>query len=79
LSSLVNIPKQQIHQLNPGYLRHQSSPQGPHKVLLPMTEKQLLQSRFFKRHFSQTYTVKKGDTLYGIAKRFNTKINTIKL
>ncbi|KAF7768733.1 membrane-bound lytic murein transglycosylase D [Pseudoalteromonas citrea] len=79
LSALVNIPKKQIHQLNPGYLRHQSSPQGPHKVLLPMTEKQLLQSRFFKRHFSQTYTVKKGDTLYGIAKRFNTTIKTIKI
>jgi membrane-bound lytic murein transglycosylase D len=79
LSNLVGIPKQKIYELNPGYLRHQSSPQGPHKVLLPMTEKQLLQSHFFKRHFSQTYTVKKGDTLYGIAKRFNTKVNTIKL
>ncbi|MBQ4862343.1 LysM peptidoglycan-binding domain-containing protein [Pseudoalteromonas sp. MMG013] len=79
LSSLVNVPKQTIHQLNPGFLRHQSSPQGPHKVLLPMTEKKLLQSQFFKRHFSQTYTVKKGDTLYSIAKRFNTKVKTITL
>ena len=79
LASLVDIPKNTIHQLNPGYLRHQSSPKGPHKVLLPMSETALLKSAFFKRHFSQSYTVKKGDTLYAISKKFNVNIRTIKL
>ncbi|MCF6435528.1 LysM peptidoglycan-binding domain-containing protein [Pseudoalteromonas sp. MMG022] len=79
LASLTGIEKAALHRLNPGYLRHQSSPNGPHKVLLPLTEKQLLSSPFFQKYFSQTYVVKPNDTLYRLARRFNTSVETIKL
>ena len=77
LASLTGVSKKQLHQLNPGYLQHQSAPEGPHKVLLPLTEKQLWQSDFFQNYFSQTYTVVKNDTFYGLARRFNTSVNTL--
>ncbi|NOU52723.1 LysM peptidoglycan-binding domain-containing protein [Pseudoalteromonas sp. JBTF-M23] len=79
LASLTGIEKAQLHQLNPGYLRHQSSPNGPHTVLLPMTEKALYKSDFYHRYFSQTYVVQKNDTLYRLAKRFNTTVKAVKL
>ncbi|ALO41046.1 LysM peptidoglycan-binding domain-containing protein [Pseudoalteromonas phenolica] len=77
LASLTGVSKNQLHRLNPGYLQHQSAPEGPHKILLPLTEKQLWQSEFFQRYFSQTYTVVKNDTFYGLARRFNTSVNTL--
>ncbi|WP_105166925.1 LysM peptidoglycan-binding domain-containing protein [Pseudoalteromonas sp. T1lg23B] len=79
LASLTGIEKATLHRLNPGYLRHQSSPNGPHTVLLPLTQEQLLKSQFFKRYFSQTYVVQPKDTLYRLARRFNTSVATIKL
>ncbi|BBN82861.1 lytic transglycosylase [Pseudoalteromonas sp. A25] len=79
LASLTGVDKALLHKLNPGYLRHQSSPNGPHIVLLPFTEQALYTSSFFQRYFSQTYTVQNNDTLYRLAKRFNTSIETIKL
>ncbi|CAM4084156.1 LysM peptidoglycan-binding domain-containing protein [Pseudoalteromonas byunsanensis] len=79
LASLTGIEKAALHRLNPGYLRHKSSPDGPHKVLLPLTEEQLLKSHFFKRYFSQTYVVQPNDTLYRLARRFDTSVATIKL
>ena len=77
LASITGVSKKQLHQLNPGYLQHQSAPEGPHKILLPMTEKQLWQSDFFQNYFSQTYTVVKNDTFYGLARRFNTSVNAL--
>ena len=75
--SLTGVDKNRLHQLNPGYLQHQSAPNGPHKVLLPLTEKQLWQSEFFQRYFSQTYTVAKNDTFYALARRFNTSVQSL--
>jgi membrane-bound lytic murein transglycosylase D len=48
IASLTEVDKNQLHQLNPGFLQHQSAPNGPHKILLPLTEKQLWQSDFFQ-------------------------------
>ncbi|MCF2857348.1 transglycosylase SLT domain-containing protein [Pseudoalteromonas sp. SMS1] len=78
LANLLQINKQQLHALNPGYLRHQSPTDGPHKVLVPLTEKALMQSAFYREQFSRRYTVKQNDTLYGIARRFSTSVNKIK-
>lgn len=77
IASLTEVDKNQLHQLNPGFLQHQSAPNGPHKILLPLTEKQLWQSDFFQRYFSQTYTVAKNDTFYALARRFNTSVQSL--
>ena len=77
IASLTGVSKSQLHQLNPGFLQHQSAPQGPHKLLLPFTEKKLWETEFFNKHFSQNYTVAKSDTFFGLARRFNTSINSL--
>ncbi|AOT10303.1 lytic transglycosylase [Pseudoalteromonas luteoviolacea] len=78
LSQLLDIDKQQLHDLNSGYLRHQTPEQGPYKVLVPLTEQALLQSPFYREQFSKRYQVKLNDTLYGIARQFGTSVNKIK-
>ncbi|TQF72140.1 transglycosylase SLT domain-containing protein [Pseudoalteromonas luteoviolacea] len=78
LASLLEINKQRLHELNPGYLRHQSPTNGPHKVLVPLTEKALMKSAFYRDQFSLNYTVVQNDTLYGIARRFSTSVEKIK-
>ncbi|CAH9054290.1 Membrane-bound lytic murein transglycosylase D [Pseudoalteromonas sp. CIP111854] len=79
LASISGVRKAALHKLNPGYLLHESSPNGPHKILLPFSEQSLIKSDFFQRYFSQTYTVRSNDTLYRLAQRFNTSISNIKL
>lgn len=78
LAALLDIDKQQLHQLNPGYLRHQSPADGPFKVLLPMVQQQLFATDFYRRQFSTHYQVKLNDTLYGIARRHNTSVAQLK-
>ncbi|KZN45783.1 transglycosylase SLT domain-containing protein [Pseudoalteromonas luteoviolacea] len=79
LANLLEVNKQLLHTLNPGFLRHQSPIDGPHKVLVPLSEQALLKSTFYREQLSHNYTVVKNDTLYGIARRFNTTVNKIKL
>nr|WP_256096785.1 transglycosylase SLT domain-containing protein [Pseudoalteromonas luteoviolacea] len=78
LANLLEVNKQQLHALNPGYLRHQSPTNGPHKILVPLSEKALTQSAFYREQLSRRYTVVKNDTLYGIARRFGTTVKKIK-
>ncbi|WP_440055006.1 LysM peptidoglycan-binding domain-containing protein [Pseudoalteromonas sp. T1lg65] len=78
LAKMISVNEKDLYQLNKGFLLHQSSPKGPHKLLLPLSEKTLLSSDFYRRFFSQKYTVKANDTLYAIARKFNSKVTTIK-
>ncbi|QTL36990.1 transglycosylase SLT domain-containing protein [Pseudoalteromonas viridis] len=78
LAALLGVDKQQLHQLNPGYLRHQSPKNGPFRVLLPMDQQQLFATDFYRRQFSTHYQVKLNDTLYGIARRHNTSVAKLK-
>ncbi|WP_242441693.1 LysM peptidoglycan-binding domain-containing protein [Pseudoalteromonas piscicida] len=78
LAKLSGINKRQLYALNPGFLKHRSSPNGPHKILLPLSEKTLLKSAFFREHFSQGYTVKPNDTLYRIALNAGMSVKALK-
>ncbi|WP_125778679.1 transglycosylase SLT domain-containing protein [Pseudoalteromonas rubra] len=78
LAALLGVDKQQLHRLNPGYLRHQSPKSGPFRVLLPMDQQQLFATDFYRRQFSSHYQVKLNDTLYGIARRHNTSVAKLK-
>lgn len=78
IASLSGVGRKQLHTLNPGYLKNQSSPDGPHTLLLPMEQQNLLRSQFFKRNFSGEYIVKKNDTLYSIARHFALSVKTLK-
>lgn len=79
IANLSGVGRSQLHKLNPGYLKNQSSPNGPHTLLLPLQQQALLSSQFFKSNFTGEYFVKKNDTLYGIAKKFDMPVKKLKM
>lgn len=79
IANLSGIGRKQLHKLNSGYLKNQSSPNGPHTLLIPMAQQNLLTSQFFKRNFAGEYIVKQGDTLYAIARRFDMPVKKLKM
>ena len=79
IANLSGVGRKQLHKLNSGYLKNQSSPNGPHTLLIPMAQQSLLNSQFFKRNFAGEYIVKQGDTLYAIARRFDTSVKKLKM
>ncbi len=78
IANLSGIGRSQLHKLNPGYLKNQSSPNGPHTLLLPMEQQTILQSKLFRNNFAGQYTVQKDDTLYSIARRFSMSVEALK-
>ena len=78
IANLSGIGHNQLHKLNPGYLKNQSSPNGPHTLLLPIERRTLLQSKLFRNNFAGEYTVQKDDTLYSISRRFNMSVKDLK-
>ena len=78
IAKLSGIGSKQLHAINQGYLKNQSSPNGPHTLLLPIGQEALLKSQFFKSNFAGEYRVKQNDTLYAIAKRFSMSVKMLK-
>lgn len=78
LAKLSGIGRKQLHALNTGYLKNQSSPNGPHNLLLPIEQQTLLRSAFFKSNFAGEYIVKQDDTLYAIARRYDISVKALK-
>jgi membrane-bound lytic murein transglycosylase D len=78
IAKLSGIGSKQLHAINQGYLKNQSSPNGPHTLLLPIGQEALLKSQFFKSNFAGEYIVKQNDTLYGIAKRYSMSVKALK-
>lgn len=78
IAKLSGIGSKQLHAINQGYLKNQSSPNGPHTLLLPIGQEALLKSQFFKSNFAGEYIVKQNDTLYGIAGRFSMSVKALK-
>lgn len=69
--------------LNPGYARWSTSPQGPHTLLLPLKNAEILRTEIAKKdpkdfiHWNR-YQVKAGDSLGLIAQKYNTSIETLR-
>ncbi|MEL0640248.1 LysM peptidoglycan-binding domain-containing protein [Pseudoalteromonas aliena] len=78
IAKLSGIGSKQLHAINQGYLKNQSSPNGPHTLLLPIGQEALLKSQFFKSNFAGEYIVKQNDTLYSIARRFSMSVKALK-
>ena len=83
-AKMANIKTQALYQLNPGFNRWATSPEGPHKLLIPtnkvtMFRKQL--AKLKKQDKKVDFTIIKtepNDTLAAIAARYNTSIEAIK-
>ncbi|CAM3639021.1 murein transglycosylase D [Xenorhabdus thuongxuanensis] len=96
-AELSGLSLTSIRAYNPGYKKGMTSPHGPHYIMLPrknvnqfkasLTDKNILKSiRLTVEHKQKShYTVRAGDTLSAIAKRFNTthrelqRLNSLKM
>lgn len=81
-ADMADLSLTELYRLNPGFNRWATAPEGPHQLLIPSDK-----SEIFKEKLAQTpvkdrlrwqyYTVKRGDTLSVIAKKFSTSSKTI--
>lgn len=76
-SELADISMDELYLLNPGYNRWATDPEGPHRLLIPSTHADgftnaLAAIPTAERISWQRYSIKRGDSLIKIAKRFNT-------
>lgn len=76
-SELVGMPVEEILRLNPGFNRWASDPNGPHRLLVPLSKadevKQKLAALPAERRIRwERHIVRKGETLDRIAKHYQT-------
>lgn len=88
-AQIAGISLKELYQLNPGFNRWATDPDGPHRLLVPASlpqdyEAQIAALPVPERVTVESYKVKKGDTLYRIARQFGVtpaelkKINNLK-
>ncbi|MEE8059853.1 MAG: LysM peptidoglycan-binding domain-containing protein [Pseudomonadales bacterium] len=82
-ATMAGIEIDEMYRLNPGFNRWATSPTGPHRLLIPISQQATFESEVMQlppeqRLHWQHYKVKVGDSLLLLAKRFNTGVDTIK-
>lgn len=80
IAKLANVNTPKLTSLNPAFLTDRSAENAPLTVLLPKTNAYRLKQQLARIAVESgaAYKVKKGDSLYQIAKLFNTNIAAIK-
>lgn len=74
-ASIAGVSLKEFYQLNPGFKRQATDPEGPHRLLVPAGlppdfEADIAALPVPQDSVTQTYKVKKGDTLFRIARHF---------
>jgi len=82
-AQLAEISIDDLYKLNPGFNRWATDPTGPHELLIPAENsaafvENLSQLSPEKRVGWERYTIRSGDSLITIAKKFRTDVATIK-
>jgi membrane-bound lytic murein transglycosylase D len=82
-ATMAGVKIDELYRLNPSYNRWATSPDGPHRLLIPVAqsaqfEQAIAQLAPEQRLHWQRYTVKNGDSLLLLAKRFKTSLDNIK-
>ena len=82
-AKMAGLELDTLYQLNPGFNRWATDPEGPHLLLVPTDNAPRLRSELDrlppeKRVNWHRYTVRPGDTLSNIAQRFNSSISVIR-
>ena len=82
-AELAEIEMSEFYQLNPAFNRWASDPDGPYEILLPLDRQALFEEKLSQipqeeRITWQQYTIKKGDTLSTISKKYNLTIDGLK-
>lgn len=74
---IAGISLKELYQLNPGFNRQATDPEGPHRLLVPASlprdfQEQIAALPVPEQVVSKTYVVQRGDTISSISRRFNT-------
>ena len=82
-AELAGMKLEELHHLNPGYNQWATDPKGPHKFVVPITKADKFRDNLAnlsanERMAWSRYVVRSGDTLGGIAKKFNTSLAVLK-
>lgn len=82
-AKLAEISTDEIYQLNPGFNRSATSPQGPHRLVLPLDKADIFQEglndlAMDERVNWSKHTVQSGESLQSISKRYKTTVSAIK-
>jgi len=79
---LAGMDIDQLYKLNPGFNRWATDPDGPHRLLIPNEHAAKFISNLNalptdERIAWQRYTIKSGDSLIKISKKFNTSVSAL--
>ncbi|MEH6344489.1 MAG: LysM peptidoglycan-binding domain-containing protein [Bermanella sp.] len=82
-AQMADVSLEEIYKLNPQYNQWATSPNGPHEILVPIEKQNLIRKNLKKLPASQRikwqrYSVKSGDSLISIAKKFHTTPEALK-
>lgn len=74
-ASIAGLSLKEFYQLNPGFKRQSTDPDGPHRLLVPAGlppdfEADIAALPAPQATLAQLYTVKRGDTLFKVARQF---------
>jgi len=82
-AKLAEISTDEIHQLNPGFNRSATAPDGPHRIVVPLDKADIFQQGLDdlasnKQMVWTKHSVETGDSLQSISKRYKTTVIAIK-
>ncbi|HEV7716927.1 MAG TPA: transglycosylase SLT domain-containing protein, partial [Steroidobacteraceae bacterium] len=82
-ADIAGITHEQLYELNPAFHRWATDPSGPHYLLLPSDVAELFKQNVGQltpeqRLSATIYTVKPGDSVASVARKFETKIDVIR-
>jgi membrane-bound lytic murein transglycosylase D len=83
VAKLVDMPVDDLHDINPGYTRWATDPNGPHHLLVPADKKDALIAGLNslpedERVQWQHHSVKRGETLSQISRRYGLTADTLR-
>ncbi|TDY00083.1 LysM peptidoglycan-binding domain-containing protein [Thiohalophilus thiocyanatoxydans] len=82
-AEMANMELDELYRLNPGFNRWATAPDGPHYLLLPVEQAEPFKSALAELPAEQMiswqrHRIRQGETLSGIASRYNTSIRSLK-
>lgn len=83
VAKLLDLPVDDLHDINPGYTRWATDPNGPHHLLVPAGKKDALIAGLINLPESeriqwQHHAVKRGETMHQISRRYGLNVETLR-
>ena len=83
IARLTGMDPDELHYINPGYRRWATDPNGPHHLLVPIEKKDAVVAGLNSLPAEERvqwvhHRVRRGDTLYEIARRYGVTVQAIK-